>query len=68
LYSAPIFETIIGISFIIIRLLFNETADIEYYFRFEAPFYDTGTMLSFLLCLEHLYVCYYLIIILAMVY
>ena len=68
LSSAPFFETLCGLGFVFVRLLLNESWDKEYYLKFEAPFYDTGTMMSFLICLEHLYVCYYLIIIIIMVY
>lgn len=68
LNSAPLFETFIGLSLIFIRILFNEISEKEYFFQYYAPFYDTGSMMSFLICLEHIYVCYYLIIIIVMVY
>ena len=68
LNSMPIIEMLIGLSLIIIRILFNEILEKEYFFRYEAPFYDTGSMMSFLILLEHIYVCYYLIIIIIMVY
>lgn len=64
----PIFEVFMGLSLIIIRIIFNEITENEYYFKYESPFYDTASMMSFLICLEHIYVCYYLIIIIIMVY
>lgn len=68
LNTLPLFEILLGISLILMRLIFNEISENEYLFRYEAPFYDTGSMMSFLMCLEHIYVCYYLIIIIIMVY
>lgn len=35
---------------------------------FESPFYDIGTLISLLICLEHLYVSYYLVIVTVLVY
>lgn len=66
--TAPIFESLLGLVVIFIRILLNEIIEKEYYFKHEALFYDTGSMMSFLICLEHIYVCYYLIIIIIMVY
>lgn len=68
LYSLPIFEALIGLNLVIIRIVLNRTIDFHNYMRFEAPFYDTGTLMSLLICLEHIFVTYYLIIILVMVY
>lgn len=52
LNTAPLFETFFGLSLVFIRLLFNECFNMEYYFKFDAPFYDTGSMISFLICLD----------------
>ena len=52
LNTLPLFEILLGISLILMRLIFNEISENEYLFRYEAPFYDTGSMMSFLMCLE----------------
>lgn len=67
-YTVPIFEVALALSFVFIRITLNTTIELQNYIRYEAIFYDTGTMMSLLICLEHLFVCYYLIIILFMVY
>jgi len=42
--------------------------DKNYFFNYNYAFYDTGALVSYFICLEHIYVCYYLIIILGIVY
>jgi len=68
MYSAPIFETLIGLSLVFVKLILTNTIALQEYIKYDPIFYDTGTMMSLLICLEHLFVCYYLIIILFMVY
>lgn len=66
--SITIYEIIILIVLLIIKLISNNTINYQKFFSYEAPFYDTGTLMSLLICLEHLFVTYYLIIIIIMVY
>lgn len=68
IFSIPSLWIIVVLSLIIIKLTWSQTSYFISLFEFTAPFYDTGTMLSLLICLEHIYVCYYLIIILILVY
>lgn len=63
-----VYEILFILGLIIVRLILNSTINYQKYFTYEAPFYDTGTLMSLLICLEHLFVSYYLIIILIMVY
>lgn len=63
-----VYEILFILVLIIIRLILNSTINYQKYFTYEAPFYDTGTLMSLLICLEHLFVSYYLIIIIIMVY
>lgn len=63
-----VYEILFILGLIIIRLILNSTINYQKYFTYEAPFYDTGTLMSLLICLEHLFVSYYLIIIIIMVY
>lgn len=66
--SITIYEIIILLVLLIIKLISNNTINYQKFFSYEAPFYDTGTLMSLLICLEHLFVTYYLIIIIIMVY
>jgi heme/copper-type cytochrome/quinol oxidase subunit 2 len=68
IYSAPVFETLIVLSLIFVKIILSNTLIFQDYVKYDTIFYDTGTMMSLLICLEHLFVCYYLIIILFMVY
>jgi len=63
-----VYEILFILGLIIVRLILNSTINYQKYFTYEAPFYDTGTLMSLLICLEHLFVSYYLIIIIIMVY
>jgi len=63
-----VYEILFILGLIIIKLILNSTINYQKYFSYEAPFYDTGTLMSLLICLEHLFVSYYLIIIIIMVY
>lgn len=63
-----VYEILFILGLIIVRLILNSTISYQKYFSYEAPFYDTGTLMSLLICLEHLFVSYYLIIIIIMVY
>lgn len=64
----PIYQIIFIISLLLIKLILNTSLNYQKYFTYDAPFYDTGTLMSLLICLEHLFVSYYLIIIIVMVY
>lgn len=66
--TIPIYEILLVLGLIFIRLILNSSANYLNYFTYEAPFYDTGTLMALLICLEHLFVTYYLIIIIVMVY
>jgi hypothetical protein len=66
--NLPVYEILLGLGLIFIRLILSSTFNYASYFSYEAPFYDTGTLMSLLICLEHLFVSYYLIIIIIMVY
>lgn len=68
IFTAPSLWILIGVTLIIIKLSWSQTLYFISLLEFSAPFYDTGSMLSLLICLEHIYVCYYLIIILILVY
>jgi len=69
LNKAPIFEVAISIGLIIIRVGMNEMNEItNNNINYNYGFYDTGAIIAYLICLEHLYISYYLIIILAIVY
>ena len=61
-------QIILGIIILDLRFLFNATINEFHLMKYEAPFYDIGTLMSYLICLEHIYVTYYLIIIIVMVY
>jgi len=63
-----VYEILFILGLIVVRLILNSTINYQKYFTYEAPFYDTGTLMSLLICLEHLFVSYYLIIIIIMVY
>jgi hypothetical protein len=63
-----VYEILFILGLIIVRIILNSTINYQKYFTYEAPFYDTGTLMSLLICLEHLFVSYYLIIIIIMVY
>lgn len=63
-----IYEILFVLGLILIKLILNKTLEYQKFFNYEAPFYDTGTLMSLLICLEHLFVSYYLIIIIIMVY
>jgi hypothetical protein len=63
-----VYEILFVLCLVIIKLILNSTINYQKYFSYKAPFYDTGTLMSLLICLEHLYVTYYLIIIMIMVY
>jgi len=63
-----IYEILFVLGLILIKLILNKTFEYQKFFNYEAPFYDTGTLMSLLICLEHLFVSYYLIIIIIMVY
>jgi hypothetical protein len=67
-YRIPVIPFIIGLIIIDLRLLFNSTINELHLMKYEAPFYDIGTLMSYLICLEHIYVTYYSIIIIVMVY
>ena len=56
------------LGFLALRFVLSVSLGYLDYFVYEAPFYDTGTFMSLLICLEHIYVSYYLIIIIVMVY
>jgi len=68
IFTAPSLWVLVGITLIIVKLSWSQTLHFISLMEFTAPFYDTGSMLSLLICLEHIYVCYYLIIILVLVY
>ena len=63
-----VYEVLLVLGLIVIKTVLNSTINYQKYFSYEAPFYDTGTLMSLLICLEHLFVSYYLIIIIIMVY
>lgn len=63
-----VYEVLLVLGLIVIKTVLNSTISYQKYFNYEAPFYDTGTLMSLLICLEHLFVSYYLIIIIVMVY
>lgn len=63
-----VYEILFILGLVIAKLILNSTINYQKYFTYEAPFYDTGTLMSLLICLEHLFVSYYLIIIIIMVY
>lgn len=69
LLTIPSLWLAVIISLIVVKLAWTE---ISYYFSlfqfFTSFSYDTGSMLSLLICLEHIYICYYLIIIMSLVY
>jgi hypothetical protein len=67
-YRIPVIQIIIVLILIDLRLLFNSTINELHLMKYETPFYDIGTLMSYLICLEHIYVTYYLIIIIVMVY
>ena len=67
-YRIPVINILILLILIDLRLFFNTTINEFYLMKFEAPFYDIGTLMSYLICLEHIFVTYYLIIIIVMVY
>jgi len=67
-YRIPVIPIIIGLIILDLRLLFNSTINEIHLMKYETPFYDIGTLMSYLICLEHIYVTYYLIIIIVMVY
>ena len=64
----PVYQIILVLGLICIKLILNTSLNYHKFFTYEAPFYDTGTLMSLLICLEHLFVSYYLIIIIVMVY
>lgn len=69
LFTIPILWVLAAISLIIIKLTWHQTSYFFSLFDFSMDFcFDTGSMLSLLICLEHIYVNYYLIIIMALVY
>lgn len=68
LTDITVYEVLFILGLIIAKLILNSTINYQKYFTYEAPFYDTGTLMSLLICLEHLFVSYYLIIIIVMVY
>ena len=68
IYYITVYEILLVLVLIIIKLILNSTLNYQKFFSYEAPFYDTGTLMSLLICLEHLFVSYYLIIIIIMVY
>lgn len=68
IFTAPSIWILGLLSLFFIKLTWSQTAHFISLFEFKAPFYDTGSMISLLICLEHIYVCYYLIIILVLVY
>ena len=63
-----VYEVLLVLGLIVIKTILNSTLSYQKYFNYKAPFYDTGTLMSLLICLEHLFVSYYLIIIIIMVY
>jgi len=63
-----VYEILFVLGLVVAKLILNSTLSYQKYFTYEAPFYDTGTLMSLLICLEHLFVSYYLIIIIIMVY
>ena len=67
-YKIPAIQILLGLVIIDLRFLFNTTINEFHLMKYEAPFYDIGTLMSYLICLEHIYVTYYLIIIIVMVY
>lgn len=68
LTSITVYEILFILGLVIAKFILNSTMSYQKYFSYEAPFYDTGTLMSLLICLEHLFVSYYLIIIIVMVY
>jgi hypothetical protein len=62
------YEILLILGLLVIKIILNNTISYQKYFSYESPFYDTGTLMSLLICLEHLFVSYYLIIIMIMVY
>jgi len=66
--NIPVYEVLLGLCFIFIKMILSTSIYYQKFFSYEAPFYDTGTLMSLLICLEHLFVSYYLIIIIIMVY
>ena len=67
-YKIPVIQILLGLIIIDLRLLFNVTINEFNLMKYEAPFYDIGTLMSYLILMEHIYVTYYLIIIIIMVY
>jgi len=67
-YRIPVIPIILGLIILDLRILFNTTINEIHLMKYETPFYDIGTLMSYLICLEHIYVTYYLIIIIVMVY
>lgn len=68
LTTIGVYEVLFILGLIIAKTILSSTINYQKYFNYEAPFYDTGTLMSLLICLEHLFVSYYLIIIIIMVY
>jgi heme/copper-type cytochrome/quinol oxidase subunit 2 len=68
IYYITVYEILLVLVLIIIKFILNSTLNYQKFFSYEAPFYDSGTLMSLLICLEHLFVSYYLIIIIIMVY
>jgi len=68
IYYITVFEILFLFCLIVVKFILNSTLNYQKFFNYEAPFYDTGTLMSLLICLEHLFVSYYLIIIIVMVY
>jgi hypothetical protein len=51
-YKIPIIQILIVLIFIDLRLLFNSTINEFHLMIYEAPFYDIGTLMSYLICLD----------------
>lgn len=66
--TSPIFEVIFSICCICIKILFLLNVNDYLFFIHHIALHDTGNMFALLLYLEHMFISYYLIVIIIMVY
>jgi hypothetical protein len=51
-YRIPAIQILIGLIILDLRFLFNTTINELHLMKYEAPFYDIGTLISYLICLD----------------